>query len=82
MYGEVIYKAIEKFVMYDCFNFSLFWWTNETINIWSHIFGFFLFLAVTIRDILTFDISARTMDIIVMTFVMLCFQVSNKIIAI
>ena len=30
--------------------FSLFWWTNETINIWSHLLGWMFFLGLSIYD--------------------------------
>ncbi|XP_044258560.1 progestin and adipoQ receptor family member 3 [Tribolium madens] len=54
---------------------SIFWWTNETINIWSHIFGFVLFLAVTIRDVWSLDVYAFIGDKLIVGFVLICFQV-------
>ncbi|RZC35238.1 progestin and adipoQ receptor family member 3, partial [Asbolus verrucosus] len=53
---------------------SMFWWTNETINIWSHIFGFVLFVAVAIRDVWSLDVYAQACDKFIVGFVLVCFQ--------
>jgi predicted membrane channel-forming protein YqfA (hemolysin III family) len=54
---------------------SIFWWTNETINIWSHIFGFALFIGVTVRDVVSLDVYAHFGDKVIVAFVLLCFQI-------
>ena len=54
---------------------SVFWWTNETINIWSHMFGFVLFLLASIRDFATLDVYAHFSDKLIVGFVLTCFQV-------
>lgn len=55
---------------------SVFWWTNETVNIWSHIFGLLLFSGLAINDILIINIDAPFGDKVIVTFILLCFQVS------
>ncbi|KAJ3665493.1 hypothetical protein Zmor_000986 [Zophobas morio] len=54
---------------------SVFWWTNETINIWSHMFGFVLFLLASIRDFATLDVYAHFSDKLIVGFVLTCFQI-------
>lgn len=54
---------------------SIFWWTNETINIWSHIFGWFLFIGVTYSDIVLLRIHASMIDKIIVGSLLVCFQV-------
>ncbi|XP_018567253.1 progestin and adipoQ receptor family member 3 [Anoplophora glabripennis] len=55
---------------------SLFWWTNETINIWSHIFGFVLFVTLTIYDVVMVKkVQAPFGDKLIVGSVLLCFQV-------
>lgn len=56
--------------------YSVFWWTNETINIWSHIFGFILFIALTIYDLMILKIEAPLSDKIIVAVILLFFQVS------
>uniref|UniRef100_A0A1B0CSH2 Progestin and adipoQ receptor family member 3 n=1 Tax=Lutzomyia longipalpis TaxID=7200 RepID=A0A1B0CSH2_LUTLO len=53
---------------------SIFWWTNETINIWSHIFGWFLFLGLSFVDITFLNIHATSYDKIVVCALLICFQ--------
>ncbi|KAJ8939165.1 hypothetical protein NQ314_011218 [Rhamnusium bicolor] len=53
---------------------SVFWWTNETINIWSHIFGLVLFVALTIHDLLILKVQASMSDKIIVGSVLICFQ--------
>ncbi|XP_015117098.1 progestin and adipoQ receptor family member 3 isoform X1 [Diachasma alloeum] len=36
---------------------SAFWWTNETINIWSHVLGFLFFFGLTCHDLYFVDAS-------------------------
>ncbi|CAH1999827.1 unnamed protein product [Acanthoscelides obtectus] len=52
---------------------SLFWWTNETINIWSHIFGLFLFLCLTVYDFMILRIQATWGDKIIVAIFLTCF---------
>ncbi|KRT86573.1 hypothetical protein AMK59_2862, partial [Oryctes borbonicus] len=54
---------------------SVFWWTNETINIWSHMFGFMLFAGLTIKDAIYIDISFPWEDAVLVANVLICFQV-------
>ncbi|GJQ69626.1 hypothetical protein Trydic_g6714 [Trypoxylus dichotomus] len=54
---------------------SVFWWTNETINIWSHMFGFMLFAGLTFKDAIYIDISFPWEDAVLVANVLLCFQV-------
>ncbi|XP_019881240.1 progestin and adipoQ receptor family member 3 [Aethina tumida] len=53
---------------------SVMWWTNETINIWSHIFGLALFVALTIQDLIFLRIHASISDKLIVGAVLICFQ--------
>ncbi|KAF2886312.1 hypothetical protein ILUMI_19861, partial [Ignelater luminosus] len=53
---------------------SIFWWTNETINIWSHIFGFVLFLGLTIYDLILLKLHASFLDKLFVAVLLFCFQ--------
>ncbi|XP_034250193.1 progestin and adipoQ receptor family member 3 isoform X2 [Thrips palmi] len=53
---------------------SVFWWTNETINIWSHIFGWMLFLGLTLYDLLLLNFHASTVDKAIVGGLLICFQ--------
>ncbi|KAJ8977550.1 hypothetical protein NQ317_018663 [Molorchus minor] len=57
---------------------SIFWWTNETVNIWSHIFGLVLFIALTIYDLILVKVQASIGDKIVVGSVLVCFQMAPK----
>lgn len=59
----------------DCFR-SIFHWTNETLNIWSHLFGFLVFLGLLIYDItVVYHIYPSTgTDVLVASFVLICFM--------
>jgi hypothetical protein len=57
-------------------NFSIFWMTNETINIWSHIFGWMLFLALTLYDLFLLNFEASVFDKFIVGLLLGCFQVS------
>ncbi|CAH1098795.1 unnamed protein product [Psylliodes chrysocephalus] len=52
---------------------SMFWWTNETINIWSHIFGLMLFIILTVYDFTILKIQATLTDKIIVGLFMACF---------
>lgn len=54
---------------------SIFWWTNETVNIWSHIFGWFLFLALGWADYTFLRDYGSTQDKVVAAILIVCFQV-------
>ncbi|CAH0714570.1 unnamed protein product, partial [Brenthis ino] len=54
---------------------SIFWWTNETMNIWTHIFGFFLLLFLTINDLVIINIHATVTDKTVAAILFSCFLI-------
>lgn len=54
---------------------SIFWWTNETVNIWSHIFGLFLFIALSVNDIAFLKIHAHFVDKLIVGALLVCFQI-------
>ncbi|XP_050547044.1 progestin and adipoQ receptor family member 3-like isoform X2 [Daktulosphaira vitifoliae] len=54
---------------------SIFWLTNETINIWSHLFGWMLFFGLTIYDLMIVDIRASQFDRLVVVLLLGCFQI-------
>ncbi|KAG8282833.1 Progestin and adipoQ receptor member 3 [Homalodisca vitripennis] len=56
-----------------CFE-SMFWMTNETINIWSHVFGWMLFLGLTLYDLLLLNIHASFTDKFIVGMLLACFQ--------
>ena len=55
----------------------MFWWTNETVNIWSHIFGWMLFVGLTLYDLLLLNIHASFSDKFIVGLLLVCFQVSG-----
>uniref|UniRef100_A0A1I8Q333 Progestin and adipoQ receptor family member 3 n=1 Tax=Stomoxys calcitrans TaxID=35570 RepID=A0A1I8Q333_STOCA len=52
---------------------SMFWWTNETINIWSHLCGCILFIGLTIFDFQFLKIHAEIEDQILVVCLLICF---------
>uniref|UniRef100_A0A0C9RKK2 PAQR3_0 protein n=1 Tax=Fopius arisanus TaxID=64838 RepID=A0A0C9RKK2_9HYME len=52
---------------------SAFWWTNETINIWSHVIGFFWFFGLTFHDLHFLDLSSTDKAVII--FASVIFQI-------
>ncbi|XP_058824371.1 progestin and adipoQ receptor family member 3 isoform X2 [Topomyia yanbarensis] len=54
---------------------SIFWWTNETINIWSHVFGWFLFIGLAYSDIVLLEMHASMVDKLIVGSLLVCFQV-------
>ncbi|XP_058443283.1 progestin and adipoQ receptor family member 3 isoform X2 [Malaya genurostris] len=54
---------------------SIFWWTNETINIWSHVFGLFLFIGLAYSDIVLLEMHASMVDKLIVGSLLVCFQV-------
>lgn len=57
-----------------CFE-SMFWMTNETINIWSHVFGWMLFLGLTLYDLCLLNIHASFTDKFIVGLLLACFQI-------
>lgn len=53
---------------------SIFWWTNETINIWSHLLGYFLFVALTISDLQFLHVHGSFSDKLICGSLLVCFQ--------
>ncbi|CAL7943881.1 unnamed protein product [Xylocopa violacea] len=53
---------------------SIFWWTNETVNIWSHIFGWMLFFGLTLYDLCLLNIHAPFSDKVIVALLLICFQ--------
>lgn len=64
-----------QLILYFYFLVSMFWWTNETINIWSHIFGWMLFLGLTLYDLFLLNIHASFTDKFIVGVLLMCFQV-------
>nr|CAD7401670.1 unnamed protein product [Timema cristinae] len=54
---------------------AIFWWTNETVNIWSHIFGWMLFMGLTLYDLVLLNIHASFTDKFIVALLLVCFQV-------
>ncbi|CAO1423167.1 unnamed protein product [Diamesa serratosioi] len=52
---------------------SVFWFTNETVNIWSHVFGLFLFLALFINDVAFLKSHATFVDKIIIGVLLISF---------
>ncbi|XP_014244851.1 progestin and adipoQ receptor family member 3 [Cimex lectularius] len=57
-----------------CFE-SMFWLTNETVNIWSHIFGWMLFVGLTLYDLCLLNIHASLTDKFIVGLLLACFQI-------
>ncbi|XP_072165374.1 progestin and adipoQ receptor family member 3-like [Diadema setosum] len=55
---------------------SLCRWSNETLNVWTHIFGFFLFLGLTIYDntVVIPYYQGSTFDHVIYTGFLACYQ--------
>ncbi|XP_038060273.1 progestin and adipoQ receptor family member 3-like [Patiria miniata] len=56
---------------------STFLWSNETVNVWSHLIGFLIFLALTIYDNLVTipNFNGTLSDHLIYTVFLTCFQV-------
>lgn len=54
---------------------SMFWWTNETVNIWSHVFGWFLFIGLAYSDVVLLQMHASMIDKLIVGALLVCFQV-------
>lgn len=57
--------------------FSLFTWSNESLNIWSHLIGFFIFLFLLIYDIVvSFPVlHCSFTDQLIASIALCCYQV-------
>ncbi|XP_065210008.1 progestin and adipoQ receptor family member 3-like [Planococcus citri] len=53
---------------------SIFWLTNETINIWSHLFGCFLFMGMLLYDLCLLNFHASMTDKFIVGGLLICFQ--------
>jgi hypothetical protein len=56
---------------------SLFWWTNETLNAWTHLLGWMYFAFYTVREIGLIDLESTWHDNIMMIVILVCFQVTS-----
>lgn len=54
---------------------NVFFFLNRQINIWSHIFGLFLFIALSINDIAFLKIHAHFVDKLIVGGLLVCFQI-------
>ncbi|XP_037824377.1 progestin and adipoQ receptor family member 3 isoform X1 [Lucilia sericata] len=52
---------------------SVFWWTNETINIWTHLCGCLMFIGLTIFDFQFLKVHAELEDQILVVCLLICF---------
>ncbi|KAG1714488.1 Progestin and adipoQ receptor family member 3 [Nymphon striatum] len=61
----------------ECVN-SLWWWNNETINVWSHIIGFLAFSMLMVYDLLYFlpSVKVSLEDYFVLTFALFSYQIA------
>ncbi|RXG56948.1 Progestin and adipoQ receptor family member 3 [Armadillidium vulgare] len=64
-----------KLNTYECF-LSMFRWSNETINIWTHSIGFVVFVGLFLYDFLVFYKKHKIydFDVIMAFFVLSCFM--------
>lgn len=62
--------------------YSLFIWSNETLNIWSHLAGLFIFIYLLLYDnIIVIPANNGSLaDHVIITLGIFCFQVSDIII--
>ncbi|KAB7494511.1 Progestin and adipoQ receptor family member 3 [Armadillidium nasatum] len=65
-----------KLSTYECF-LSMFRWSNETINIWTHSIGFVVFVGLFLYDFLVFYKKHKIydFDVIMALFVLSCFMI-------
>ncbi|XP_058063497.1 progestin and adipoQ receptor family member 3 [Anopheles bellator] len=52
---------------------SVFWWTNETMNIWTHLFGVFMFCILGYRDLSMLEIQASPSDKVIVGLLLVSF---------
>lgn len=73
-FNMIAYKLIKKFLN---FYFSIFVWSNESINIWSHLLGFLIFLLLMVYDnlIILPKTGSSFSDYFVVSLGLLCYQV-------
>nr|CAH7751470.1 unnamed protein product [Callosobruchus chinensis] len=72
-HNPFILKGYRQMLNTDLCISSLFWWTNETINIWSHIFGLVFFVCLTVYDFMILRIQATWGDKIIVAIFLACF---------
>lgn len=69
-------------VMSDFFYYSLFWWTNETLNAWTHLLGWIYFAYFTVEEILLLvngDGTSAWQDSAINLLITICFQVRSLV---
>ncbi|XP_063697649.1 progestin and adipoQ receptor family member 3-like [Culicoides brevitarsis] len=54
---------------------SIFWWTNETINIWTHLFGCIYFAVLSYADMKFLSVHADLMDYLIIIGCLFCFEI-------
>lgn len=71
-FNMIVYKYIKKFFN---FYFSIFVWSNESINIWFYLLGFLIFLFLMVYDnlIILFRIGSFFFDYFVVLFGLFCY---------
>ncbi|CAL1531561.1 unnamed protein product [Lymnaea stagnalis] len=67
------YRSLLPFSM--CMK-SLLFWTNETLNIWTHFLGFFIFLLLVLYDNIVYlpSLGGSLSDHIILTIGLMCFM--------
>jgi len=54
---------------------SMFWWTNETMNTWTHLLGWIYFAYFTVKEILSLGHASTWQDSVMMIIILSCFQI-------
>ena len=54
---------------------SIFWWTNETMNTWTHLLGWIYFAYFTVQEILWLGHGSTWQDSVMMIIILSCFQI-------
>ena len=59
----------------------MFWWTNETLNVWTHLLGWMYFAYLTVHELLeayySFG-SVHWFDSAISILILVCFQVAPR----
>lgn len=63
-----------------CIFFSVLTWNNETLNVWTHLLGFLVFLGLFLYDVMLvfYTYKGTESDLIVVSFVLFSFMVSKR----
>ena len=71
------YHVVDLFLLPCC---SLFVWTNETVNVWSHLLGFVFFFWLMVWDNAVWipAVGGGSWDHVVLSIGMICFQVGGS----